>query len=94
MRVSHWKTETVTRYLQFAFAEASAVEATPRGAAELFVVQGRKNPQSPSEVLHQLWVGPSFFDRYSDPMSLRDALVGADVVQALKRARDKVVQLQ
>ena len=92
IRVDPWKTDAVQKYLKDTLSDVS-IEHMPRGAAVLFIVQGRRNTQSRLETLHQLWVGRSFFDRYVDPGSLRSALRGADVVQSLRRARDKVVEL-
>jgi hypothetical protein len=91
-RVEQWKTDAVQKYLKDTLPDVS-VEHMPRGPAVLFIVQGRRDNQSRRETLHQLWVGRTFFDRHVDPGSLRSALRGADVVQSLRRARDKVVEL-
>jgi hypothetical protein len=93
IRVDPWKTEVVQKYLHDTLPGVT-VEQTPRGPAVLFLVHGRKDNQSRRELLHQLWVGRSFFDRFVDPGSLRSALRGADVIQSMRRARDRVVQLQ
>jgi hypothetical protein len=92
-RIEPWKTEVVQRYLHDTLPDVT-VEHTLRGPAVLFVVHGRRDNQSRREVLHQLWVGRTFFDRFVDPGSLRSALRGADVAQSMRRSRDRVVQLQ
>ena len=91
-QIEPWKTEVVQKYLYEKLADIT-VEQTLRGPAVLFVVHGRRDSQSRRELLHQLWVGRTFFDRYVDPGSLRSALRGADVVQSMRRARDRVVEL-
>jgi hypothetical protein len=93
-RVDRWKLEAVEKYLKDAFLEGS-VEHTPRGAgsAEIFVVRGRTHVLEAQKVLHQLWIARSFFDRFTDSGSLRDALDGADVAAALKRSGDKVLEI-
>lgn len=87
--------EEVRRYLEREIPEVS-VDYYPRGqgSAVQFVVNGRPSHLKPREVVHQLWVDQSFFLRYADRTTLRDALETVDVAASLKRARDKIVELR
>ncbi len=92
-RIDSWKVQEVLRYLEKAFP-GSRLDDYPRGgtAAHLFViVEAATDPRRQQR--HHLMITRQFFDRCSDPATLKDALEGVDVARSLTRAGDRTVDL-
>jgi hypothetical protein len=94
-RIEPWMMEEVKKYLEQSFLETT-VEYFPRGngTAVLFRAEGRPSHMEQRKLLHQLWVDKSFFLRCLDRTALVSALDGADVAVSMKKAGDKIVELQ
>jgi len=86
--IDQWKIEAVRTYLQDQFTE-SRIDHFPRGnhTAVLFLVMER------GSVAHQLLVTKKFLDRFTDTLSMRDALGSAEAVLRLRQAGQKTVEL-
>ncbi|MGH7322640.1 MAG: hypothetical protein ACRELA_23880 [Candidatus Rokuibacteriota bacterium] len=92
-KVEPWKIDEVRKYLEKMFREAR-IDEYPKGmhAAHLFLVlTQRLNDRH--RVAHQLLITRQFFDRFTDNLALRQALVTADVESHLKRAGERTVEL-
>lgn len=92
-RIDAWKVQEVLRYLEKAFP-AARLEDYPRGdaAAHLFVVtEAATDPRRQQR--HHLVIARQFFDRCSDPTTLKDALEAAHVARSLSRVGDRTVEL-
>jgi hypothetical protein len=92
-RLEPWKADEVRKHLQRSFREGR-IEDYPKGAqaAHLFLVL-QARPHERHRVAHQLLITRQFFDRFSDVMALREALVSTDVAESLQRAGDRTVEL-
>jgi hypothetical protein len=93
-RIEPWMMDEVKKYIEGEFLESS-VDCFPRGnaSAVLFRVEGRPSHTEPRRLLHQIWLDKTFFLRCPDRTSLVNALDGADIVTAMKKAGDKIVEL-
>ena len=91
--IEKWKIDEVRRYLEDRFAEHE-IDNFPRGnqTAHLFRVL-KKNPKGEREVVHQLLITKKFFDRITEPLALRQALIAGEVVLRMIRLRDRTVEL-
>ncbi len=92
-RIEPWKITEVRKYLERDFPE-SRIDEYPKGmhAAHLFLVlTQRLNDRH--RVAHQLLITRQFFDRYTDEIAIRQALMSADVGSHLKRAGERTVEL-
>jgi hypothetical protein len=93
-RLDSWKISAVVRYLGDAFP-GSRVEEYPRGGAvaHLFVVVAPGlDPRKRQR--HNLLVTRAFFDRFSDPTSLGEALDSAGIARSLAKAGDRTIDLR
>jgi hypothetical protein len=92
-RLEPWKADEVRKHLQRTFREGR-IEDYPKGAqaAHLFLVL-KQRPHERHRVAHQLLITRQFFDRFSDAVALREALVSTDVVTSLQRAGDRTIEL-
>jgi|SRR5215831_17052187 len=91
-RVEPWKVEEVRRYLSRHF-QGGRVDDYPRGViAHLFVVT-ESGLDIKKRHRHHLLITRQFFDRVTDPATLKDALDSADVSRALSRAGERSVDL-
>jgi hypothetical protein len=85
--------QEVLRYLARAFP-TSRVDDYPRGGAVSHLFTIREAAADPRKAQrHHLIVTRQFFERYTDAVSLKDALESADVARTLIRAGDRTIDL-
>jgi hypothetical protein len=93
-RLDPWKISEVLKYLGKKFPECR-LDEFPRGSgvAHLFVVtEPAADPRKRQR--HNLLITRGFFDRFSDPTSLAQALEAAAVAGSLTKAGDRTIDLR